>query len=53
MKDKPKTYWTLMGNKVENMIVIPLLKTRDINPIRKRHEARIRRGKKKYVQTTS
>ena len=46
MKAKPKTYWTLMGNKVENMIVIPLLKTRDINPIRKRHEARMERGKK-------
>ena len=49
MKAKPKTYWTLMGNKVENMIVIPLLKTGDINPIRKRHEARMARGKKKYV----
>ena len=41
------TYWTVMGTKIGNVGVIPLLKTRDINPVRKRHEARMARGKKK------
>ena len=36
-----------MGTKIENIIVIPMLKTRDINPVRKRHKARMARGKKK------
>ena len=41
------TYLTVRGNKIENILVIPMLKTRDIIPVRKRHEARIARGKKK------
>ena len=53
MEDNPKTYWTLVGNKVGNMVVVPLLRGKSINPIRKRHEARMARGKKKNVQTTS
>ena len=53
MEDKPMTYWTLIGNKIENMVVVPLLRGKSINPIRKRHEARMARGKKKNVQATS
>ena len=41
------TYWTVMGTKIENILVKPIMKTRDINPVRKRHEARMVRGKKK------
>ena len=43
------TYWTVIGWKLENLGVIPLLKTRDINPVRKRHEARMARGKKRMT----
>ena len=39
------TYWTVIGTIIENMVVVPLLKTRDINPVRKRHETRKERGK--------
>ena len=46
------TYWTVIGTKIENMVVVPLLKTRDINPVRKRHEARMERGKKVGVGKT-
>ena len=47
------TYWTLVGKKIENMAVVPLVKGVSIhNTIRKRHEARMARGKKKNVQTT-
>ena len=53
MDDKPMNYWTLGGDKVENMAVVPLFKGLPIhNTIRKRHEARMARSKKKNVQTT-
>jgi len=52
MDDKPMNYWTLGGDKVEDMAVVPLFKGLSIhNTIRKRHEARMARGKKKNVQT--
>ena len=41
-------YWTLAGNKIEDMAVVPLFKGLSVhNTIRKRHEARMARGKKK------
>ena len=47
------TYWTLTGNKIENMLVVPLVEGVPFhNTIRKRHEARMKRNKKKNVQTT-
>ena len=48
MDDKPMTYWTLVGKKIENMAVVPLVMGVSIhNTIRKRHEARMERGKRK------
>ena len=50
-KINPNCYWTLGGNKVENMAVVPLVKGVSIhNTIRKRHEARMERGKKVGVR---
>ena len=43
-------YWTLGGNNIENMAVVPLFKGLSVhNTIRKRHKARMKRGKKKHV----
>ena len=41
------TYWTVIGNKIENMEVIPIVPMVGLaNPVRDRHEARMERGKK-------
>tara|TARA_Y100001951_G_scaffold28872_1_gene22637 strand:- start:784 stop:954 length:171 start_codon:yes stop_codon:yes gene_type:complete len=40
-------YWTVIGNKIENMEVIPIVPMVGLaNPVRNRHEARMERGKK-------
>jgi hypothetical protein len=47
------TYWTVIGNKIENMKVIPIVPMVGLaNPVRKRHETRMERGKKVGVGKT-
>jgi len=46
-------YWTVIGNKIENMEVIPIVPMVGLaNPVRNRHEARMERGKKVGVGRT-